>query len=325
VRPRIELSGAILRANVRAYAALGLPVAAVVKNDAYGWGAARVVREIDDLVESYFVADEAEFWALRMRTRRPVRLLEAALPAGVARICAHGGVPNITTVEALAAAAGYAASSDRRVTIRLGIIDVAGWSGIAASDAGVFAQLCARHDLRVELWTHITSPARRTAEAAALDAVASAFRAAAVDVAGTDRASTAWTASAQAGERLRIGAGLFGARLGGNVATTCAIRVDAPVVQWFAPGTLRYAGYGDVAVPANRGVAVLRCGYGDGFPKELAGVDDILSVGMQYTARLTENAPRDYALIDEKSDLDQLARRVGLGPHELIVGLAQHT
>jgi len=73
VRPRITLAGPILRANVRAYAALGSPIAAVVKNDGYGWGAARVAREIDDLVESYVVADEAEFWALRMRTRRPIR------------------------------------------------------------------------------------------------------------------------------------------------------------------------------------------------------------------------------------------------------------
>jgi hypothetical protein len=96
-------------------------------------------------------------------------------------------------------------------------------------------------------------------------------------------------------------------------------------VGWFAPGQVRWAGYGDSAVPENRGVVVLRCGYGDGLPKELAGDDDILSVGMQYTTRLAENALGEHALIDECSNLDELAYRAGLGPHALIVGLAQHT
>jgi len=325
MRPRIQLVGSILRANVRAYAALGSPVAAVVKNDGYGWGAARIAREVDDSVESYVVADGVEFWALSMHTHRPIRLLEAADPATIAALCAHGGVPNVTTREAVAAAAAFAAAANRRVTVRVGIIDVAGWSGIPARDAGAFAALCAGHDLRVELWTHITSAARADEAANAFESAIVVFRNAAVDFAGTDSASTAWASSARRGDRLRIGAGMFGARLGANVATTCAIRVDAPVVQWFAPGSVRWAGYGDLPVPAHRGVAVLRCGYGDGYPKELAGADDILSVGMQYTTRFADHAAREYALIDERSNLDELADRVGLGPHEFIVGLAQQT
>jgi alanine racemase len=315
----------VLRANVRAYAALGAPVAAVVKNDGYGWGAARLAREIDELVDSYIVADVAEFWALRMRTRRPIRLLAAADPAEIAAVCAHGGIPNVTTADAVRAAGVYAAQARRDVTVRVGIIDAAGWSGIAAADAGAFAELCAREGLRVEMWTHITSAARRAATLNAFDAAVVVFRNAQADIAGTDCASTAWATAARRGERLRIGAGLFGARLSGNVATACAIRVDAPVVQVFAPGTVRWAGYGDIPVPAHRGVAVLRCGYGDGFPKELAGDDDILSVGMQYTSILADSASGEYALIDEDSSLDDLACRVGLGPHEFIVGLAKQT
>ncbi len=325
MRPRIALVGSILRANVRAYAALGSPVAAVVKNDGYGWGAALIAREIDDVVESYVVADEAEFWALRMRTRRPIRLLAAAEPGSIAAICAHGGVPNLTTREAVSAAAAFAAAAQRRVTVRIGIFDSAGWSGIAPGDTGAFAALCAGRDLSVELWTHITSPSRAQQTMRAFETAVAQFRAARVDCAGIDSASTAWATPARRGDRLRIGAGLFGARIGGNVATACAIRVDAPLVTWLAPGAVGWAGYGDVAVPAHRGVAVLRCGYGDGFPKKLAGVDDILSVGMQYTTRLADEPAAEYALIDERSDLDHFAHRVGLGPHELIVGLAQQT
>jgi alanine racemase len=324
VRPRIALAGSILRANVRAYAALGRPVAAVVKNDGYGWGAPRVAREIDELIESYVVADAAEFWALRMHTRRPIRLLASAA-AGIGAICANGGIPNVTTSAALDAVGALAAETKRPLTIRVGIVDVAGWAGISPQDAAAFAARCARYDLCVELWTHLTTAERSDAVNAAFDAAVAGFVGAGVKVVGCDRASTAWVASARHDVRVRVGAGLFGARLGGDVATTCAIRVDAPVVERFAPGVVRWAGYGDIPVPAHRGVAILRCGYGDGLPKKLEGHDDILSIGMQYTTRLSDSAATEHALIDENSDLDELARRVGLSPHELIVGLAQET
>ncbi len=325
MRPRVVLDGSILRANVRAFSALGTPVAAVVKNDGYGWGAARIVREIDDLVESYVVADDAEFWGLRMRTRRPIRLLAAADPGTVAAVCAHGGIPNVTSLAAVAAVGAYAAAADRSVTVRVGILDAAGWSGIAPTEVEAFARACARHGVRVEVWTHFTSSHRRDAIRRRREAAVAAFHSARAELAGGDSASTAWAQSAAGDARVRIGAGLFGARLGGSVATRCAIRLDAPVIQRFAPGAIQWAGYGDVAVPPQRGVAVVRCGYGDGLPKELAGDDDILSVGMQYTTVLTDNASNEHALIGEHSDLDLLARRVGLGAHELIVGLAQQT
>jgi alanine racemase len=285
---------------------------------------ARVAREIDDVVESYVVADEAEFWALRMRTRRPIRLLAATAAADVAAICAHGGIPNITTAAALEAAGALALETNRPVTVRVGIVDVAGWAGIPARDAGAFAAQCARHRVQVELWTHLTSAERIAAAHAAFDAAVAAFIAAGVEISGSDRASTAWAAAGRGEARVRVGAGLFGARLGTSVATACAIRVEASVVEHFAPGTMRWAGYGDIPVPANRGVAILRCGYGDGLPKKLEGHDDILSIGMQYTTRLMDNAANAHALIDENSDLDELSRCVGISPHELIVGLAQH-
>jgi alanine racemase len=257
-----------------------------------------------------------------MRTRRPIRLLEAAAPASIPALCANGGIPNLTTPAAVAAAGAFAATAGQRVTVRVGIVDAAGWAGIPAADAGAFAALCAQRDLRVELWTHITSPARGEQTVNAFDSAVVAFRRAGADCAGTDCASTASVSTGRHGDRMRIGAGLFGARLGGSVSTVCAIRVDAPLVQFYPRGTVHWAGYGDHAVPANRGVAVLRCGYGDGYPKEVAGDDDILSVGMQYTTRFAETAAAEHALIDERTDLDQLAFRAGLSAHELIVGLA---
>ncbi|GAC1405115.1 MAG: hypothetical protein NVSMB64_09410 [Candidatus Velthaea sp.] len=315
MRPTIELDGATLRANVRAFAALGAPVAAVVKNNGYNWGVGTLVREIDALVESYVVADDAEFWALRVHTRKPIRLLADVAPARMAALLAKDAIPNVSTREGLAAA--------RRAVVRVGIIDAAGWNGIPARDAGDFARACAAGDVAVELWSHITSAERCAQIEAAFDAAIAAFYAAGVRVVSTDLASTAWASQARSRDRLRVGAGLFGARLGSAANATCALRVVAPMVRWFAAGAIGWSGYGEVRVPAHRGVAVVRCGDGDGFPKVLAGDDDILSVGMQYTARLADQPADLHTLIGASTDLDTLARRAGMTPHEIVVGLAQ--
>jgi alanine racemase len=96
----------------------------------------------------------------------------------------------------------------------------------------------------------------------------------------------------------------------------------APLVRLFGPGEVGWAGYGDVPAGENRSVAVLRCGYGDGFPKALADGADILSVGMQYTARVTHGGADARVLIGGADDVDELAARAGISPHELVVGLA---
>jgi alanine racemase len=177
MRPRIGLVGSILRANVRAYAALGSPVAAVVKNDGYGWGAARIAREIDDLVEGYVVADDVEFWALRMRTRRPIRLCSKPPTPRRSRHSARTAV--CPTLRRLRRSMQPPRSPQRQIAaspFAIGIIDSAGWAGIRAADAAAFAALCAVHDLRVELWTHITSAARAGATGNAFDSAVAAFR-----------------------------------------------------------------------------------------------------------------------------------------------------
>ena len=133
------------------------------------------------------------------------------------------------------------------------------------------------------------------------------------------------TASARRGlafDRLRVGVGLFGARLGASVDTRCALRLTAPVVRTFAPGEAGWAGYGDTRVPRDRAVAVLRSGYGDGLPKNLADGVDILSVGMQYTARVMHEGTDARVLIGAADDVDTLAARCGISPHELVLGLA---
>lgn len=321
MRPAIVLDGAALRANAAAFTALGAPVAAVVKHDGYGWGPARLVRELDESVESYVVADLDELAALRPATSKPARLLAEAPPGQLRRVVELGGIPNVASRAALAEAAGEAGRRGG-LTVRVGVLDAAGWSAIHPAEAPAFAAALAAGGLEVELWTHLTSEARAEESLSDFQAAREAFAAAGVVVRSLDVASTASARRELAFDRLRIGAGLFGARLGSEAAVRCALRVTAPVVRRYAPGEVGWAGYGDVPAPPNRGVVVLRCGYGDGFPKALSGYADILSVGMQYTTRLSHDGGDSAVLIGGDDEVDALARRAGITPHELVVRLA---
>lgn len=321
MRPEIWLDGSALRANAAAFAALGAPVAAVVKNDGYGWGAGRLARELDAVVESYVVADEDELAALRPGTKRPVRLLADVAAGRLQRVLDLGGIPNVSTRETLAAAAAEAARRGG-LTVRVGILDASGWSAIAPEDAAGFASAIAGTGLAVELWTHLSSTARAGAILAGFRAARETFSRAGVPVVSTDVASTGSASRENAGDRLRIGLGLFGGRLGANVPVRCAVRVRAPLVRRYPPGAVRFAGYGDRRISENSEIAVLRCGYGDGYPKGMAGSADILAVGMQYTTRVGRAGSDPCTLVGPVDDIDELAARAGITPHELVVGLA---
>jgi alanine racemase len=321
VRPEIALDGAVLRANAAAFAALGAPVAAVVKLDGYGWGARRLARELDAVVESYVVADEDELAALRPATAKPIRLLADAAPGRLAQVLALGGIPSVSSPAALAEAVAAAAARGG-LTVRVGVLDAAGWNTIRPGDAAALADAMAGTRLAVELWTHLTSSERGGAILDGFMAARRAFEAAGVRVVSTDVASTAAARRGLAFDRLRVGVGLFGARLGASVDNRCALRVTAPVVRRFAPGEAGWAGYGDARIAPDLSVAVLRCGYGDGFPKNLADGVDILSVGMQYTARVMHDGADARVLVGGADDVDTLAARSGLTPHELVLGFA---
>ncbi|HTD37214.1 MAG TPA: alanine racemase [Candidatus Limnocylindrales bacterium] len=321
MRPAVFLDGGTLRANAAAFAALGAPVAAVVKQDGYGAGARRLARELDGVVESYVVADLDELAALRPATRKPVRLLADAPPGLLHRVLDLGGIPNVATREALAEAAAESARRGGGVTVRVGILDAAGWSSIRPQDAAAFAAAAAQAGVEVELWTHVSSAARAGAILDAFVAARRAFEAAGVRVVSVDAAGTAAARRGLAFDRFRIGVGLFGARLGSTVDVACALRIVAPVVRCFARGEVGWAGYGDTAAQ-NRAVAVLRCGYGDGFPEGMRDGEDILSIGMQYTTRVMREDADVRVLVDGSHDLDTLAARAGISAHALVVGLA---
>ena len=325
MNPTIALDDGIVRENVirwRDHAAV--PVWPVLKNDGYGWGAARLARALEDVAGGYFVADADEFEALRPMTSRPIALLLACGPKRLAGVVERGGIPTIASLDEVAAAIAFGASRGAPVLVRLGIRPAAGWSGIDAVDVPRYAAACVSPWLRVALWTHVTSSERAGAQRGALDDAVLQFRRRGVEIAGLDADATA---SAKAGEKrdlVRIGAGLFGARCGNGIAPLpCAISVRAPIVSRHAPGSIANAGYGDTPVPADAWLIVGRCGYGDGYPRA-PGRMAVVATGMQYTiaydpgARIDGN---DLVLLDRGDDLDTLAASAGRLAHEIIVAL----
>jgi alanine racemase len=327
VRPRIELDEDVVRRNARRWREqAGVPVWAVVKADGYGWGAARLIRALEGDVAGFFVADADEARDVRGCTRLPIALLAEAPVAQTAALLDDGIVPNIASLETLAAAAVWARGRERPARIRVGIVPAAGWSGLLEDAIEPFARAAGSLPVEIELWTHLTAPELWPAQLERFNAARERFAAAGARIAGTDVAgSLAAAARPQSMDSfVRIGIGLFGAFGSG---LECAIRIDAPVTGVLRSEAVPSAGYGLPKRVNKAWLAIVRCGYSDGLPLRLAGTNDIVSIGMQY-AVMARNEPEKVGqtlrLLDTSSDLCMFLENTGVSPHEFIVGL-RHT
>ncbi len=324
--PQVSLDAAVLRRNAAAWRArAGAQIRAVIKSDGYGWGAARVIAAVDAEVDGYLVADVDEFARARSRTARPIATLADVSPADVAFVLDAGGIPNLSEREAFAAADAWARARSRRPRVRVGVRSAASWSGIDPPDIPALAQALAPLALDVELWTHLTDPSLARAQRAAFERAVAALREQGVAVVATDVASSAPLAAGADGAGARLGAGLFGFRFGAALTGVAGtLRVRAPVVR-IVPAEGQLMSYGTARAPRRGWLVVVRCGYGDGFPRVAQPWGEVLAVGMQY-AVLHRSAPPEQAeimLLDETTDLDGLAQAARIGPHELIVRLGQ--
>ena len=297
---------------------------AVVKADGYGWGAARLVRCTEPEVEGFFAGDAGEAREIRPLTRRPIAVLTACGPDETVALLEEGFVPNVASLDALAAAGRWARGHGDPARIRVGIVPAAGWSGLLPDAVEAFAKAAASAHVEIELWTHLTAPELWAAQHARFDAAVAQFKAAGARVTGTDVASTLPSAreSQRSSSRVRIGVGLFGASFDGP-KLRCAIRIDAPVTDVLPAGAVASAGYRSAERIDAPWLAVVRCGYSDGLPSRLAGFNKIVSVGMQY-AVLARTGPEKvggtFRLLDESSDLCMFLANTGITPHEFVVG-----
>jgi alanine racemase len=326
LRPTYGLDLDVVARNARAWAAFaGAPVRAVLKCDGYNWGAARMAAALEDACDAFCVADADEFFALRASTKLPIVVLGGIDPTLLAGMLDAGGLPTIGTHEELAIAADWAASSGRPLVLRVGVLPAAGWSGLDLPALADLAPALADEDVEVEVWTHVTDASAASEQMARLHEGVALLRRAGVNVAAVDAGSTFSTADRSApGDTARIGVGLFGATGGQAVPGVAnALRLDAQVmrVQTYPAGTR--IGYGGRMLERAAPVATIRCGYGDGYPKDAAGADDILSVGMQYVL-MTAGAVAPGAsvrLLDKTTDLGAFAANANRSVHELVTTL----
>lgn len=319
-----------MRANARRWREhAGVPVWAVLKADGYGWGAERLARVLAGEIEGIVAGDADEARELRASTKLPIALLAASGPEATVQLLDEGFIPNVASLEALAAADRWAAGRKTRAKIRVGIVPAAGWSGLLPAAIEPFAQAAGGARVDIELWTHLTAPELWPEQRARFEAAKARFIAAGARICGTDVAGTLAAARKElrGEQRVRIGIGLFGASLGGP-RLECAIRIDAEVTDVLPSDAVASAGYRAIQRIDAPWLAVVRCGYSDGLSTRLAGTNDIVSVGMQY-AVLARSAPERLGetlrLLDTSTDLCMFLENSGITPHEFVVGFRKNS
>ncbi|MDQ2991841.1 MAG: alanine racemase [Candidatus Eremiobacteraeota bacterium] len=323
MRPVYSIDLDVVARNARAWAAFaGVPVRAVLKSDAYNWGMGRMAAALEDACEALCVADADEFFELRPLTSLPIVVLGSVAPTRLSAVLDAGGTPTIGTREELAIATDWSASNARPLCVRVGVLPAAGWSGLDLNALEAFAPALADKNVEVEVWTHVTDAAAARGQVVRLQEGVSLLRRHGVKVAASDAGATLSTADRSAtGDSVRIGVGLFGATGGPSVPgveNALHLRAEVLRVQAYPAGTR--IGYGEESLETEMRVATVRCGYGDGYPKDAAGADDILSVGMQYAlleaGALTPGVAVD--LLGERIGLDALAKCAGRSVHEIV-------
>ena len=88
------------------------------------------------------------------------------------------------------------------------------------------------------------------------------------------------------------------------------------------PARGQLVGYGTRRAPQGGWLTVVRCGYGDGFPRVDASVGSIVGCGMQYTiAHAILTVGPEVELVGADTNLDALATAAQIAPHEVVVRL----
>ncbi|MGZ3539930.1 MAG: alanine racemase [Vulcanimicrobiaceae bacterium] len=323
MKPSLEIDRAIIKRNAQAWAAhTGVPVRAVVKCQGYGWGYRPLVEALDGIVAGYCVADAQELRAVRRLTALPIVVLGAVDPAELQNVLEDGGIPTVGSLLELELASQWARRSGRPLRLRVGVLPAAGWSGLELREIGELAGAVAASGAEIELWTHITDPASREEQVQRFVQSEGLLRRAGARIVATDVASTYPAASGEPiGNSVRIGVGLFGAGASAVPGVECALRVTAPVTRIERRPAGSRVGYGVTVLLEDDEILTLRCGYGDGFPKSLSGVDDILSIGMQYITTRSARYDADrtqVVLLDRTSSLDEFAAKAGRLTHEIV-------
>lgn len=335
-----------LRANYRTLTALapGASVAAVVKANAYGLGAAEVARALDAIgCGTFFVATVDEALELRAVLPRPAIYTLGGVPGESARLLAQADVrPVLNTLADAQAWALAGGGKPAALQVDTGMTR-AGFSAPELHELLAHTELVAALDI-VLLLTHLAcadEPQRGENERQLLEMerLRAAFPAVATSIANS--AGTLLGARFH-GDIVRPGIALYGGRASATGPNPMreVVTFEARVLQRRVLEERRSVGYGaTVSVPAGTAVAVLGVGYADGYPRTLgngrgqAAFDGKLApvlgrVSMDLTViDVTSFAPGqpavgDYVtLIGGAVPLEEVASAAGTLGYELLTGI----
>lgn len=344
-RAWLDVDLAALRRNaVRLGAHAGVPLAPVLKADAYGLGAGAVARALEPLAPwGYCVATIAEGAALRaVGITRPILVCPPHLAGDSPAVREAGLIPAIGTREALA---DWRASGggDWHLSVDTGMqragvpwAQVEGWRDLlrATPPAGVFTHF---HSADVADGTMADQEHRFAAALAALPARPPLVH--------TDNSAAACRRADGAGSFVRPGLFLYGVTPGptARLAPEPVVSLRARVLELHDVGTGDTVGYGGAWVaPGPRRIATLPVGYADGLRRAMGQGGHVLVRGRRapITGWVTMDMcmcdvtdagvePGDIATVlgvdarapGDALDVATVAAWAGGSPYELLVGL----
>ncbi|WP_374570116.1 alanine racemase [Phenylobacterium sp.] len=329
---------------IRAEAA-GVEVAAVVKADGYGLGAAQVARRLwAEGVRSFYVARLTEGEALRAALgpdrEAAILVLDGLPPGSGPRLLAAGLVPVLASPVQVEAAVALAAGAGRTLTCALHVDTGMNRQGLTPQETAALAQAPGRlRGLHVDLLlSHLgsaTAPAhpRNALQLERFNAVRALFP--------DSRASFAASAGVFLGrsyrfDQVRGGISLYG---GGpeerpDPRFRAVATFEAPIldVRSVEPGELMGYGEGVRAERPTR-LAVVGAGYADGLIRAARGGyawyagarRRLVYVTMDLTAIEIGDAPARIGemveLLGPHAPIDELAAAAGTVAHECLVRL----
>ncbi|MDX9998245.1 MAG: alanine racemase [Phenylobacterium sp.] len=347
-RARLTIDLDALAANYRTLreVAAGVEVAAVVKSDGYGLGAAQVARRLRrEGARSFFVARLEEGEALRTALGdqgADIYVLDGMVVGAGRRLAAARLIPVLNTVPQVEAAVAFAAGSGAPLPCALHIDTGMNRQGLAVEEACAIAAApgrLARLDVGLVMShlgsAHDPSDPRNGEQLARFSAVRPLFPEA--------RASFANSGGTFLGpeyrfDMVRPGVSLYG---GGpeerpDPAIATVVRLEAPVLDIRRVAAGEHLGYGSgLVLQSPTRVALLGAGYTDGIIRAarqqgyawLAGARRrLLAVTMDLTIVEAGDAPVQVGemaeLLGPNVLLDDLAQAAGTVAHEVLVRLS---
>ncbi len=355
----IEVDLDAIAHNVRALQAAAEPrhgVTAVVKANAYGLGAPAVAQAaVDAGARGAAVARVVEGRQLRQAGfTAPILLLSGLDPDEADQIVELGLTPTLSTwlgAEALAAAAGKAGKTlNVQVKVDTGMTRY----GAPPDEAIALVRgLGTLHNLRLEgFYTHFAAaddpdPFFANQQLARYTAICQQLESDGIDLGFKHVANSAGALRIpNAGlDTIRPGIALSGAYATGwvprQVDLEPAVALKARVLRLHTPAVGTSIGYGRTyKVYRPMRVAVIACGYADGFPRACSNRGRVLIRGQR--AAIVGTVTMDMAMADvshipdveqgdevvilgrqgdEEITIDEFAESAGLIPHELLVRL----